>query len=174
MTQTAIEMLKTALDMEDKGRLFYEKAMKSCENPVGKEIFTILKNDEDVHTLRIKVIYNQLTQGKTWNADWKNVQDAHADLRIIFRDLATKHGNKISANTNDVDALNIGIEFEMKAVGFYTEALARATDNLERDFIQQMIDEEKNHHDTLTDMKLYLVDPAAWFMEQEHSTMDGA
>jgi len=39
---------------------------------------------------------------------------------------------------------------------------------------QQMISEEKSHHAALSDMKLYLSDPAAWFVEQEHPGLDGA
>jgi hypothetical protein len=37
-----------------------------------------------------------------------------------------------------------------------------------------MISEEKSHHAALSDMKLYLSDPAAWFVEQEHPGLDGA
>jgi len=68
----------------------------------------------------------------------------------------------------------VGIDFEMRAITFYQEHLEQATDPLEREFIEQLITEEKSHHTALSDMKLYLSDPAAWFGEQERLGLDGA
>lgn len=59
-------------------------------------------------------------------------------------------------------------------VAFYQDHLSKAKDRVEREFIEQMVTEEKSHHAALSDMKLYLSDPAAWFVEQEHPGLDGA
>lgn len=57
----AVEMLKTALEMEEKGFNFYEQTIKTCKNPLGTEIFTTLRNDELLHKDRIKAIYKSMT-----------------------------------------------------------------------------------------------------------------
>ena len=53
-------MLSTALDMEEKGMAYYEKALKTAENKLGRDIFAGLKEDEGKHMERIKKIYSSI------------------------------------------------------------------------------------------------------------------
>jgi rubrerythrin len=172
--ERALGMLKTALGMEEKGFAFYEKAVGETDNELGRNIFTMLKEDERVHVERIKKIFAGLTDGGAWNEDWKQVDTPQRDLGQMFRDMAEKHGKTIKAETGDLDALQVGIDFEARAVAFYKEHKAGATDPLETEFVDEMIAEEEIHHELLTDMKFYLEDPDAWFREKEGSHVDGA
>lgn len=174
ITKRALNMLATALTMEEKGKAFYQKAIEQCGNDLGQEIFRKLKADEDVHVERIQSIYASLTDNGAWSEEWKSHKVEHEDLGAFFRTLARKHGASIKADTGDIEALDIGIDFEQKAVTFYQEQLREASDELEREFIQHMITEEKGHHGALTDMKMYLENPEAWFLESERSLLDGA
>jgi len=173
-TERTLDMLVTALNMEKKGMSFYQKAIDRCANDLGQEIFRKLKADEDIHIERIKVIYTSLTEEGSWSEAWKSHAVEHEDLGAFFRTLANKHGSAIKADTGDIEALNIGIDFEQKSVTFYQEQLKEATDELEREFIQHMVKEEKGHHAALVDMKMYLENPEAWFQETERSLLDGA
>lgn len=170
----ALRMLKTALEMEEKGKSFYGKAIKDCKNCIGSDVFTTLMKDEAIHIERIKVIYQALTGGKPWNNDWLKAGSGHLGLVAFFKNLATKYGTDVKPESNDLDALSVGIGFEQKSVNFYTEELARATDPIERVFLEKMIAEEKGHFAVLTDMKFYLENPTAWFAEKERSGYDGA
>ena len=83
MTETRdrfIQMLCTAQEMEEKGRAFYEKAFSNSENPLGKEIFRLLIDDEIVHLERIRKISDSLTKDQNWSEDWKNLQCPYQDL----------------------------------------------------------------------------------------------
>ncbi len=165
-------MLSTALEMEEKGKAFYERVVSTCKNSVGREIFTMLLEDEKVHMDRIKKIYDSLCEGEDW-CTWDGSELPHSDLTAVFRKMAKDHGSKITVDTNDLEALDIGIDFEERSVEFYEEQLKKATDELETAFIKEMIAEEKSHYATLEDMKLYLSDPAAWFRERERGGLDG-
>jgi rubrerythrin len=166
-------MLSTALEMETKGKHFYETAVNTCQNALGKKIFTMLKHDEDIHVQRIQAIYAKLQGQHAWSDDWKAIMPDHQDLGKVFRDLAAAQGQNITADTGDLQALDVGIDFEFKAVRFYEDQLKAAEDKLEQEFIRHMIDEEKSHHTALAEMKHFLSDPAAWFREQERSAFDG-
>ena len=170
----SLEMLSTALELEKKGKRFYEEAISACHNQIGREMFRMLMKDEVMHMDRILKIYESLKAGNAWSDDWKSIKPDHKDLGALFRDMASAHGTKITAKTSDLEALDVGIDFESRAISFYQEHLAKATDSLEREFIEQMIIEEKSHHAALSDMKLYLSDSAAWFAEQEHPGLEGA
>ena len=172
--ERALKMLNTALEMEEKGRSFYEKAITGCGTSVGTQIFEMLRNDEIIHVERIKQIYTALQGGGDWNEGWKSLNPDHAALTGVFRALAQKHGEDIGTCTDDIKALEVGIEFEEKAVTFYTEQLESASDALEKQFIEKMIVEETDHHQALVDMHFYLTDPESYFIETEKHGLDGA
>jgi rubrerythrin len=172
--ERVLQMLRTALEMEEKGMSFYDKAISQCTNEVGNEIFHALRQDEVAHTERIKIIFSSLEGGGSWTDEWTKFELPKGDMKSFFYGLAKKHGENVTSNTSDIEALDIGIDFEKRAVTYYEEQLSLAEEEVEKKFIVQMIDEEKHHHELLTEMKLYLSDPAAWFVEYEHQGFDGA
>jgi rubrerythrin len=169
----ALEMLTVALGMEEKGKKFYDEAIAKCDNEIGREIFTTLRNDEMVHVERIKEIFSSLETDNTWKEGWLDEKHVKSDLKPFFKDLAKKHKDSIKTSTSDIEALNVGIDFEQRSVTYYTEQLDRANDPIEKKFIEMMVREERDHFTVLTDLKFYLSDPAAWFVEQEHQGFDG-
>jgi rubrerythrin len=172
--EKSLVMLEKALSMEHKGKDFYQRAIDTCKNDLGREIFVTLKSDEDVHIERITEIAEALKAGRPWGDDWKTRTVAHKDLTSFFGDLSEKHRPDETADAGDVDALNVGIDFELRSVRFYEAALGAADDPGEREFAEQMIIEEKSHHRILEDAKLYLTDPSSWFREHERGGLDGA
>jgi rubrerythrin len=172
--QCSLDMLSTALEMEEKGKAFYEKAEKSCRDPQCREIFSTLMADELIHTGRIKQIHENLTAGKCWTRDWESVKGPSKNLGAFFRDLAAKERKKIKAETTDLEAIDIGIDFELASVKFYQDRRAKAVDPLEAAFLDQMTLEEKEHFKALKDTRYYLTDPEGWFIEKERAGLEGA
>ena len=173
-TDRSLQMLSTALEMEKKGKSFYEMAVSTCQNELGREIFQMLMKDEGMHMDRILNIYEALKVGEAWSEEWKSIKPDHKDLGILFKEMASAHGTEITAKTSDLEALDVGIDFESRTISFYQQHFAKAIDPLELEFLEQMITEEKSHHAALSDMKLYFSDPAAWFGEHERHILDGA
>ena len=169
-----LDMLSTALEMEAKGKAFYRKALEGCQNDLGRKIFQQLMEEEVLHMGRIKKIYDSLSAGQPWSDEWKSVGEVKQSITRTFRELADTHGKNIHAETGDLEALSVGIDFELGTVKFYEEQLRLATDTMEKAFIRRMIGEERSHYNTLSDLNLYLSDPDAWFLEKEHLSMDGA
>jgi len=169
----SLKMLSTALEMEKKGYDFYEKALKKTSNKLGRELFTTLRDDEVVHMERIQNIYESV-KGGGWSEEWKKMKARGKSLGPFFKELAAGEESKIKGDASDIEALEVGISFEAKAVEYYQDHLNRATDPIEREFIEQMMIEEKGHYDLLVDMKYYLTDPDNWFAEQEKISIDGA
>jgi len=167
------QIVATALEMEGKGRRFYAEHILSCGNPLTKELFQRLHDDEIEHVKRIKRIVAGLYSGKPLDEiDFSDPDDE--DLQVFFRGLARKHGAGSGEYTLDVEAVEIGIEFESRAVSFYSDRLEVATDPAERKFLDAMVTEERGHHATLVDLKFYLTDPEGYFAELERAGLDGA
>lgn len=173
LIQCSLDMLATALEMEEKGKAFYEKAGKSCQDPQCTEIFSTLMADEMIHTNRIKKIHETLNAGKCWTRDWESLKKPSGDLGAFFRDLAFKERKKIKAETTDLEAIDIGIDFELASVKFYQDHRAKASDPIEAAFLDQMTLEEKEHYRALKDTRYYLTDPEGWFIEKERAGLEG-
>ena len=75
---------------------------------------------------------------------------------------------------DDVAAIDGGLRMEDASIEFYTKHLEHSIDPLEREFLTRLIEEEREHHKALADLRFYYVDPEHWFMEKSHSGLDGA
>lgn len=167
------EMLATALTMEQKGMAFYEKAASDCSNEFGREMCLLLKDYENIHIERIKTIYDSLKGGTGWSDEWAGMKPSQ-DLGAVFIALAESHLKTIKSNAGDLEILDVGLDFETKSIDFYSKHLSEAGAVLEREFLDQMIIEEREHFRILSDMRQYYSDPAAWLMEKERVSLDGA
>ncbi len=167
------QIVATALEMEGKGRKFYAEQLARCGNKMTRELFQKLHDDEIEHVRRIKRIVENLDAGVALDeVDFGDPADE--DLRVFFNSMAREHGSNVDDQTVDVEAVEIGIEFESKAVSFYRDRLAVTTDPAEREFLHAMVVEERGHHATLADLKFYLTDPEGYFAEFEKAGLDGA
>lgn len=170
----SLQMLAAALEKEERGRDFYIKSASTCSNELGKDIFRVLASEEGIHIKRVGEIYSSLEKGKPWTDDWKAYRQQNENLQRLFRERMAKLGPKVKAETGDLEALDIGLQFEQGAIDFYEQEAKRAVDRIEREFIDRMIAEERSHFASLSDIKLYLTDPESWFTEAEHHGLDGA
>ena len=62
---------------------------------------------------------------------------------------------------------------ENQTYDFYQQQEKQASHNAESEFYQALSAQEKEHHMVLLDYYEYLKDPAAWFVEKEHPSLDG-
>ena len=170
----SMDMLTTALAMEEAGRRFYEKAASTCKNSLGAELFKTLAEDEVHHTASIKQIYGSLETCGRFADEWKAHAKEHTDVAAFFTDLVGRHRGTTTCDAGDLDAVEVGIEMELKAITFYLQRLGKCADPLERKFLDAMVAEERNHHTALSDMRFYLTNPVAFFNEKERSGFDGA
>ena len=162
----------TALEMEKKGKDFYQSAADECSAKVGQEIFSMLRDDEVRHMERIREIEKALDQGSGLEAAC-TLQESASDPGQVFRELAGKVQAEKPCDST-VKALSAGIDFELALVKFYEDALEKASEDLERQFLKRMVNEEKAHFILLSDMQDYYQDPEGWYMQQERAGLNGA
>lgn len=169
-----LSMLEAALEIEHKGKAFYEKALQQVKNKLGRAILETLIQEELVHMDRIRMIAASLQQKQAWTEDWRNLGIDKNEIEAIFNKMAREHKTATTADTSDIEVLAMGIDLELESIAFYESHLDLAGDPLEEAFLTQIVAEEKVHHASLEDMVLYLKNPEAWFTEHEHHTLDGA
>ena len=168
----SMTMLTTALEMEEKGKKYYDQAAETCQNELGREVWKMLAEYEVQHTEKIKEIYTGLSKGQGWSEEVASMAVV-ADLGSVFRKLAQEQKAHVRGDTKDMEAVGVGIEFEQAAIKFYEEQLPLAEDPVEKKFIKALAAEERGHLNLLTDMRFYYQDPEAWLMDKGRAGLDG-
>jgi rubrerythrin len=169
-----LDIFCAAIALKEKKKFLYDEALESCPDAVGKETFRMLKAAEEEHLARINSAYEEAKKGKV-PADACQFHEFKVDEKKTYlRRIAEERGRIRKACLDDVAAIETGLLLENEAIDFFDKHLAGATDPVEREFLQRMVDEEKQHLWLLADLKFYYEDTENWFLEKGHQVLDGA
>jgi len=167
-----LEALQIAIQMEIDGKQYYLKASQESGNELGKKLLQSLAAEEDVHRQKFEQIYIAIRNQKAWPVtDFQ--PDGGKSLRTIFARTTEEIGSKVEALATELDAVQTAMDMENKTYDFYKSRGESATHDAEREFYQTLAAEEREHHLILLDYYEYLRDPASWFVQKEHPSLDG-
>jgi len=142
----AIEILKTAILLERKGKAFYSTIAKQTQSAAVKKIFAMMAEEEDEH---ISFLSRQFASYKKYNEFKKNEPNVHADDTEAVQILTKEIKKQISAASFEAAAISAAIDFENKAIEVYSGRAKDATDKNEKEMYQMLADWEKTHHHLL-------------------------
>ena len=167
-----LEALQIAIQMEVDGKGYYLKASRESGNELGKKLMQSLAAQEDIHRLKFEEIYGAIQNKKAWPVTGFQ-PDGGKKLRTIFAVATEEMGSNVKAIPAELDAVQAAMDMESKTYDFYKNQSKNATYEAEIDFYETVAGEEREHHLVLVDYYEYLKDPAAWFVEKEHHSLDG-
>jgi len=167
-----LEALQIAIRMEIDGKEYYLKASQESSNELGKKLLESLATEEDSHRQKFEWIYDAIRNTRKWPAtDFQ--PDGGKGLRTIFARTTEEMSSNIKAPTTELDAIQTAVDMESKTFDFYKSQGRNATHAAERDFYETLAVEEREHHLILLDYYEYLKDPAGWFVQKEHPSLNG-
>ena len=154
-----LDMFCTAIALKEKKSSLYDEAAKSCPDPVGVETFRMLKAAEDDHLGRITAVYEEAKKGKV-AADACQFHDFEAeDKKALLRKDRSTNKEKFEKPVSMMSLPLRPVWFlKMRPLRSLTNISQGAKDPVERDFLEQMIAEEREHHILLADLKFYYAD----------------
>jgi len=170
----AFEMFCTVIEMKEKKKALYQDAMSTCPDQVGIETFRMLRDSEEQHLKQVHETYEEIKKGKVWADACKYHPVEDEDKQAFLRKIAAEHGKMPMACLDDVVAIETGLQLENSSIAFFQKQMELSKDPLEREFIDRLLAEEREHYVLLADLKFYYVDPEGWFMEKSRSRLDGA
>jgi rubrerythrin len=144
----AIEILKTALLLERRGKAFYTKVADQAADPDVQQIFEIMAEEETEH---IKFLSEQFIHYKQ-NQRFKNVKFPKGPEDTASEILTDTIKGKISAASYEAAAISSAIDMETRAIKIYTDRAKLADDPDEKKFYQWLADWEKGHHKILFEL----------------------
>ncbi len=171
--ERSLQVLSTALKMEEKGRRYYQQAAAESRNELARRIFQTLADEEEAHVEHLRRLWVELDGGARWTdrslrdeVDEGLLQATTEDIRSFFSLVAHQHAATFQPEGDDLTALELSIQFEDQAVSFYQNQLDLAEDPMERRFLKAMIEEEREHHGALVELRGFLSDTGAWLGEE--------
>jgi rubrerythrin len=164
--------LQNAIQMEIDGKEFYLKASQASKNELGKKLLQSLAVEEDEHRQVFEDIYKAISVEKNWPSK-KFHSDGGRGLRTIFARALDEMDSDIEAMPDELDSIRTAMAMENKTFDFYRGQSQKATYDAERQFYEALAAQEEEHHRVLLDYYEFLKNPAAWFVQKEHPSLDG-
>ena len=170
--EKTLKALDEAVQMEMDGQKFYAGAARDSGNEAGRRLFESLAAEEECHRRRFEEIYEVLSRRQQWHPpEFRPGQKSPP--RTIFRQAIMDCGSEIQAAATELDALKLAIEMESRSYDLYAERGKCARSEAEKTFYRALAAEERQHQLALTDYQEFLSDPADWFTDKEHHSLDG-
>jgi rubrerythrin len=164
----SLEALKTAIQMENEGKKFYQKAGRISGNDLGRNLFQSLALEEDIHRRKFATIFKALQAKEAWpEVDF--TPHKGKELKGLFAGAM----RDIKVTESETAAVQTAMDMENKTRDFYLEQAKASTLEIESKYFTILAGEESAHHAALLDYFEYLNNPADWFTIKERHSLDG-
>ena len=148
------EVLQMAVELERKGKTFYETIAEGIRDEKARNVFQFLADEE----VRHEEVFNSIlaeTETKDENSPYDN-----REVVLYFRSLVDKqifpaeeYSKLLKDAVNDPGvAIRIAISLEKDSVLFYNE-LSPLVNKKDRRIVEKIIEEERNHINRILQLK---------------------
>ena len=171
-TEKRIKALEVALNNESRERDFYLKHAERTSNSFGKLMFQSIAKDENEHFLKIRELHQKLKEKGKW-PETIPLKVKGVDMKAVLKKVIASVEKSAEADTDDVEAVKIAIDFESKGEKFYSDLRDSVDDPIERQFYGMLASMEREHRLSLEDTYDYFKDPEGWYRMKEKHNLDG-
>jgi rubrerythrin len=146
MTNSAEDILKTAILLEHRGRAFYLTAAKETQSEAVRQFFTMMAEEENEH---VEFLSRQFAEYAKNGRFKENAFTNPANDEATTMILSDKIKKEISAAGFEAAAISAAIDFENRAIQVYQGRANASTDPNEKEMYQTLADWERTHFDML-------------------------
>ena len=158
--------VETAIKMETDAMKFYRDAVKKTSHPLGKKLFQGFVTDEVRHLKMLQQIMDNM------DIEITNI-DPKETIKTIFTELKDEMMSRITASTDEKEAVKIALDFEKNGYHFYEKSASEAPEGKEKELFEVLAREEKQHYELLENTHRFLDNTGEWFMWEEHGMLEG-
>jgi len=145
----ADEVFRIAIEIEENGKEFYEKAERKIDNEEVKELFRELAREEFIHKKRFSELRAQLPE----LAKEGQVFDPDNEMGKYIKMMADMHvfrsGQDLSKRLETIssakDALKMAIDFEKDSIVFFLLMQDNTDEKTGKKLVGQLLKEEQEH-----------------------------
>jgi rubrerythrin len=143
------EVFKIAIDIEQNGQDFYEKAQAKTDDQTVKSIFSELAGEEIKHKARFKALMDELPDSAIGSTVWDpdNEIDQYlkmmADMHVFSKNASVDE--QLASVDGALGALKLAMQFEKDSIVFFAEMQNLAENDQSKEKIGQLVREEQEH-----------------------------
>jgi rubrerythrin len=139
---TRLNILKQALLLEKRGYVFYRTAAEQSKDPIVKEFFIMMAEEEKSHIEALTTQFKALKENEKFTA----VQLQHSNVsHVATRVLNKETQNRIASADFEAAAISAAILMEEKAIKFYSEQAQNTDDPEEKKLYNWLFEWEGTH-----------------------------
>jgi len=166
-SQEVLNILVRAMINEQDGYEFYLSAKEQVHDAKGQRMLQGLADDEADHLRIIRAQYDRVTEGKVFVdlATARRTMPADPSLKL-FPD-KSQLPSMLSQASDDVQALRVALDFELKGYRMYQQAAQKTTDPNARTVFGYLTEQEDRHYKWIQQTLHYLEQNGVWFFQDE-------
>lgn len=138
----AVEVLKTAILLERRGKAFYTQAARNSESKSATKIFEMMAEEEEEHINFLVKQFKHFHNHQVFITNEVPLEEDDTVAEILTENIK----KEISAAGFEAAAISAAIDFENRAIEIYSSRAKEATDPNEKEMYQMLADWEKTHH----------------------------
>lgn len=142
--KTAIDILKEAILLEQRGKAFYSSIAVQTGSEAVRKIFTLMAEEEDQHIAFLSKQFSHYEKHKSFIENTQHDEDPSEDATMQV--LTDEMKNQISAAGFEAAAISAAIDFETRAVNLYSQRAEASTDTNEKKMYSMLAEWERGHH----------------------------
>ncbi|HOO90868.1 MAG TPA: ferritin family protein [Syntrophales bacterium] len=149
----ASDIFEIAMRIEENGSNFYRYAVQVAKEEDAKEMFTWLAGEEDNHKALFKDMLSRietLVPPESYPGEYGAYLHNYADNNLIFK--KDVMDAEMAGITDTLSAIDFAIRRELDSILYYHEIKGFIA-NDQHDSIDAIINEERKHFKTLSEMK---------------------
>jgi len=140
-TNPAVDIVKNAILLEHRGRALYKSVVSTSEMEEVREMFALLAEEEEHHIAVLRQQYSRLLKGGDFDASFQDLELSQAADRVLSQDTVAK----ISGAGYEAAVISAALDFEKKAVAYYSERAKETDSENERAIFTWLAGWEKTH-----------------------------
>lgn len=163
MENKALDILKSAILFEQRGKAFYSTVAQQTSNMEVRKIFETMAHEEQTHIEFLSEQfrhYQQNNEFKKVKLSEKTEGESIADL-VLTEQLK----NELSSAGYEAAAISAAIDMETKAIELYSSRAKEASDLNEKIIYEWLADWEQGHHKILNELNKELMEKI-WYDNQ--------
>ena len=141
--------LKYAMNMEQRGKKFYEDAANSVKSKSAKKIFEWLSKMEEDHLNILQTQYKALSKGEVP----PEIPQRKEDLPDLYEERKKQEGIVLGEEDilSDMSVLRMAFLIEQDFANFYKKAAQKAKNFKEKNVLENLAIWEEGHRDLLSE-----------------------
>jgi rubrerythrin len=140
-----IQILRDALEMEQQGKEFFERAAGLVKHETARNTFLGLVKQEERHVSILGGELARIQSGKAWASLSEMRQRSTGYPKISVFDDKEIRRIKIRPEAGEIEVLEIGVKVEQKSIDYYKDAAARVSDEKAKEIFDWLVGEESGH-----------------------------